>query len=204
MLRGMDWKAEKRHATRAATSIVKPVWHLNRVLGPMTVILAGPLAALIGYVTSSWAWGVATLLGFLFALSFAEVFQRERQAHRSASREATTLALLFDRGEFALDGLHTGHLFMKHDKTDEEFERSRQIVIKDRERAHKWIEDAEQSIGANISPEAARSFRAHPNVTPSLLPSPDLPDHARPLWDDIACRLAWIALRLERLEDGGK
>ena len=84
MLRGMDWKAEKRHATRAATSIVKPVWHLNRVLGPMTVILAGPLAALIGYVTSSWAWGVATLLGFLFALSFAEVFQRECQAHRSA------------------------------------------------------------------------------------------------------------------------
>jgi hypothetical protein len=74
----MDWKSEAKQLGRALYSIVKPVWTLHGVLGPLSLVVALGLSAWVGFVTHSPSLGVVALLGALLMLAVVEVWRRER------------------------------------------------------------------------------------------------------------------------------
>jgi hypothetical protein len=124
--------------------------------------------------------------------------------HRRCSIEAETLGELFDEGEVVLAGLSLAYRFLQDAKTEDESESLFRSVVAALERASQWVKEAEDGIRRIIGPNAARMFAAHQNIMPNRTPPSVIPGIVRPRWDDIVCRMGWIALRLEHLEGGRK
>ncbi len=60
----------------AAWSVIRPVWQLNSVLGPLAILVWIAGSFLVGFLTSNVAWGLVVLVGVFGLLAFAEVVRR--------------------------------------------------------------------------------------------------------------------------------
>lgn len=194
----MDWKLEGRHAARGLLSILDPVWRLHDKLGPMSPLLLAGLSAFVGLVTDSPAWGIATLFVALFTLAFIDVFRRERRAYSQSHGEVVTISELLRLGNSALDHFEIVFLFKKHQKyQSEEFQR---VLLGSLDDTRQWMRDADARIREEMGDRDAELFNAHPNVSSTRPPSPNVPAEMHPLWEDVGARVTWLALRLQELK----
>jgi hypothetical protein len=60
----------------AAWSVIRPIWQLNSVLGPLAILVWIASAFLVGFLTSNFAWGLVVLASVFGLLAFAEVVRR--------------------------------------------------------------------------------------------------------------------------------
>ncbi|HVC15571.1 MAG TPA: hypothetical protein VND62_12020 [Acidimicrobiales bacterium] len=84
---------------RGAEAVVRLVWRLNGLLGPLMVLASFGLSALVGFISKSPAWGVVTLLALLVLLTFAEVVRRERHPGATPKGETQTVNVTYYGGE---------------------------------------------------------------------------------------------------------
>jgi hypothetical protein len=60
----------------AAWSVIRPIWQLNSVLGPLAILVWIGGAFLLGFLTNNFAWGLVVLVGVFGLFAFAEVVRR--------------------------------------------------------------------------------------------------------------------------------
>jgi ABC-type transport system involved in cytochrome bd biosynthesis fused ATPase/permease subunit len=155
----------------------------------------------VGFLTSSSGWSIAALFALLFLLAMWEIYRRERQAHQHSSSEVTTLQWALDVGDWALTSYHTECTRLGMAQTEEETEKAWGRIKDATGCILKWTTDTEEAIAKTVNLGVAQMFKAHPNITSGRLMPPDLPSFAQKLWNDTACRLEWIARRLEPLAE---
>lgn len=182
-------------------------------LGGFGVSLVAAALAALG--APKVLWVIVLVLGV--GLIVLAVVQWWRSSHPSAGDpaegqgppEADEIAILsqwLDSGLEARDDLefaYKGFELRKHPPfTAEATESAFQAILEMRKQAFLWVVESDLAVREAFGDHVARMFRAHPNVALTRSRPPELHDLDLQLWEDVACRVEWLAIRLQALGGG--